>query len=271
MHAGESSLYLRAQALLHFHSHFDKALYIPPPSAVIQESHATFAVRGNLRMPPGIKVRTFPFRVQLGDLNMELLALGPRKARQRRFRSSTFEVPAYMDSCPLEAAHALGGKFHSLAFVPNPIGKGFAVRGYGDCLSGVDLPRLENPNNRLSSSQWPLRKWSHWPKWPPPWIPDGAYGEGHPLRKQDVFAEGESLILENCLPFDPLFRWQLPRWNPIAALSENGHGRTSPLKLRRVDIHLDSGTATLDYWTSFPIPGREYLASLTELHGGVQP
>lgn len=270
LHPYDNVLYMQGRAFLKFGTVQSNEGF--PPSPVTLPTCGSFLrVRGLARICKGKVAREFPIGIRAGTLSMDLVALGPRMAHKSQWSRARFSPPEYMESCPLQANFAMGGQSKGLAFPPNPHGCGFALQGDPALQNGIPLPRLENPLHRLTPRNWPLNRWSRWEKLPAPWIPDGSLSSSHPLQQKDAWMPGTSIHLSHCLPESPDFVFTLPSWSPRAALVEDGLGRTAPMELRGVDLHLDSGIATLDYWAAFPIPAATYLASLKELQYGIVP
>ena len=269
LHPQQDRLFLVARAYMRFASSRNGAPHVCATPWHTGMGEAYMRLRGNLALPNGQMAREMPFTVTAGTRRMDLLLLGPRQATCKRWRRAHLDLPVHSDLFPLEPSQAFGGCSAGMAYPRNPLGKGFALSRSPESMAGVELPRLENPIQRLDNVNWPLRRWDAWPTLPMPWYPDGSCSAHHPLAHALPWEPGTSIALTHSLS-SPL-RWKLPDWTPVGALVEDGNGRTAPLKLRGVDLHLDSGIATLDYVTSFSIPGPEYLAELRELKAGVVP
>lgn len=263
----ESKIFIQARAALTFCTQQGSETYTPPLFHT-HENKTILNLRGHIHLPAGKMAQEYYFAIALGTSRSEFLALGPRTAIKKKWHRSEWSSPAFTDTFPLVPTQAFGGQSLQQAYPPNPQGTGFALSHDPRCLTGVFLPRLENPHQRLTPKNWPLVRWNQWHQLPQPAIPQGTFCPDlqfpfehfkHPIQ------------LENLIHRHFRYSWKIPEWTPIAVIQENDYGRSQTMHLQTIDFHLDSGIATLDYLAPFSLPYAGYLETLDFFQAGIAP
>lgn len=263
----ESNIFVQARAALSFGSKQGSQSYTPPAFHT-HEKKTTLNFRGHINLPAGKSAKEYFFSITAGMSRSEFLALGPRTALKKKWHRCEWPAPAFTDTFPLLPAMAFGGQSLQQAFPPHPKGMGFALSHDPRCLTGVPLPRLENPQQRLTPKNWPLTRWTQWPQLPLPAIPQGTFS---PSLQFQLEPFTNTIQMENLIHGHLSYSWKIPEWAPIAVIQENHYSRFQAMHLQTLDFHLDSSTVTLDYLASFSIPYEGYLETLDSFQAGIAP
>lgn len=113
-------------------------------------------LNGAAHAPGGRPVQELAVRLTIGAASKAVLVLGDRVAHHRPGRAPLFSDPAPFTAMPLRYERAFGGvdiaSDPTLACVYgcNHLGRGFVIRDAPEAVTGLELPNLEDPEDRLT-------------------------------------------------------------------------------------------------------------------------
>ncbi len=162
-------------------------------------------VLGKVRTPLGKKAYHLDCEVQVGPLKKSVRAFGNRKVEAKHFRGLTIGDPQPFTEIILGYANAYGGVTVSkdgtvYSYFPNPIGKGFTLKGAVEDESEIQLPNLEDIDSPLTSDNLILSKIEEWKEAPMPvslgWTRKNSYPRYTYLGVLPEYLEGAVKNLE---------------------------------------------------------------------------
>jgi hypothetical protein len=212
-------------------------------------------VTGHARVPGGGSARSLEVGVQIGDVQREIVALGPRYVEYRGPGSLAFSEPARFSEVDVSWWNAYGGmdpfvlpqgiedtpaflgkpvlELFPGTYPRNPCGLGYLIAETPELLDGLSLPLLEHPAERLTPETLLGRDARAGGRRPPPaafgwchalWFPRIVQGGGKPYhlpateeRDGAVLRELALGLLDTAQLEDPEQRFLRPRWTNEAA------------------------------------------------------
>jgi len=130
-------------------------------------------VLGSACTPRGKKAYHLDCGVSVGPLRKTIRAYGNRRVESKALRGLVLTDPEPFCEMPLGYAHAYGGTCvtkdgTTVTYYPNPIGKGFAIRGGFDDPSALQVPNLEDPDSPVTPDNIVLARFEEWEHAPRP-------------------------------------------------------------------------------------------------------
>lgn len=130
-------------------------------------------IKGAACAPKGKQAYHLDCEAQVGPCRKTVRVWGNRKVESKALRGLTISDPEPFAQLSLGYTQAYGGgaqdKAGTLyAFYPNPIGKGFAIRGGFEDPEELRVPNLEDPLSPVSPDNLVLSKFEEWPHAPKP-------------------------------------------------------------------------------------------------------
>lgn len=196
--------------------------------------------------PKGKKAFYLDCEIQIGPVQKKIRVFGERKIKSGLIGGVQFTDPIPYQQKELGWTHAYGGVAKSkdgtlFPYPPNPIGKGFYLKGGFENYSEILVPSLENPEQPLQPHELVLRKFNDWKKAPKPvsfgWTKHGFFPRFTFVTSPTLdfrFFQGASEGLCNHLlqgdehvkliymdPLKPVFEFDLPNEKPIITLFIN--------------------------------------------------
>ncbi len=152
----------------------------PITSEILEESdlvpykqNTDIVVLSNAYSPKGKKAFYLDCEIQIGPVQKKIRVFGERKLKRGLIRGVKFTDPVPYQQKELGWNNAYGGvaktKDGSLfPYPPNPIGRGFYLKGGFEKYSEILVPNLEDPQRPLQPHELVLRKFNDWKKAPKP-------------------------------------------------------------------------------------------------------
>jgi hypothetical protein len=236
-------------------------------------------VLGKAYSPKGTKSYHLECEVQVGPAKKIINVFGERKIESKLMRGLNFTDPIPFEEKPIGYANAYGGRAKSkdgtlFPFPPNPLGKGFYIKGGFEEYSEILVPSVEDPEFPLEPEDLILDKYDNWKSAPKPvsfgWtkqsffprftysgiIPElpGAYASGYEINpnlpKMDsrffqgasdglcshVLKGNEHVRLTNMDSENPLFEFELPGEMPVMTIKIGSNQEQLPPVLQTVMI-----------------------------------
>ncbi len=130
-------------------------------------------VQGQVHAPRGKRAYHIDCTVRVGPLGKTVRVFGKRTIVSRTIRGASISDPEPFTSAPLGYAHSYGGfardkKGTLFSYYPNPIGKGFAIKGGFEDPADIPLPHLEDPSSPVTIETIALSKFEDWTEAPRP-------------------------------------------------------------------------------------------------------
>lgn len=237
------------------------------------KQNTDIVVLSNAYSPKGKKAFYLDCEVQIGPVQKKIRVFGERHVKSGLIRGVQFTDPIPYQQKELGWSNAYGGIAKSkdgicLPYPPNPLGKGFYLKGRFENYSEILVPSLEDPERPLQPHELFVRKFDDWKKAPKPvnfgWTkpgffprfsfaattppschsPDGSDKTNLPPQVLDFcFFQGAAEGLCNHLllgdehvkliymdPQKPVFEFDLPNEKPVITLIINN----SPVELAPV-------------------------------------
>jgi hypothetical protein len=187
----------------------DPELVIADPDLYPYKFATDVVVRGHVRC--GASCRQLEVTVEVGPAEKTLLVLGERRAAFSAAGRLFFSEPKFLEEIPLSYCHAYGGRdaiaearygipaepykeylpkhmgvkdLSPYRYPRNPCGKGYVIDATPEAIGALELPRIEDPLDRLTPDRIPLGQPGAWPRMPLPasfdwvnlgWFPRVAY------------------------------------------------------------------------------------------------
>lgn len=129
---------------------------------------------GKAYAPENKPVLQLPVQIQINDLAQTILVIGNRTCTHRQFLNPVFSEPEPFTTMDIRFENAYGGidtashEAREFAYPRNPIGKGFALKGKKDCIEGLELPNLEDPEFLINPDMIVMDKMIYWEQYPTP-------------------------------------------------------------------------------------------------------
>ncbi len=205
--------------------------------------------------PKGKRAFYLDCEIQIGPVHKKIRVFGDRKIKSGLFRGIRFTDPIPYQQKELGWTNAYGGIAKSkdgtlFPYPPNPIGKGFNLKGGFKNYSEILVPNLEDPEIPLQPHELILRKFDDWKKAPKPvnfgWIKHGFFPrftfatspkldfrffQGAPEGLCNRRLQGDEHVkLIYMDPQKPVFEFDLPNEKPVITLTVNN----SPVELAPV-------------------------------------
>ncbi len=130
-------------------------------------------VTGRACAPRGKRAYHLDCSVRAGPLAKTVRVYGDRRIESRALRGIAFSDPEPFESKPIGYAYAYGGvavnkqgTFYS--YPPNPIGRGFAIKGGVDDVEKIPAPSQEDPAKPFTAEELIVSKFDEWSSAPVP-------------------------------------------------------------------------------------------------------
>jgi len=152
----------------------------PYYSELLAESDVTpfkpstdIVVLGNAHAPKGKKAYHLECEVQVGPANKKLVVYGDRKIYSKLMRGLFFTEPVPFEEMEIGYSRAFGGRAKSTdgtlyPFPPNPLGKGFYLKGGFEDYSEIIVPNVEAPESPIDPESLISDKFDDWKNAPKP-------------------------------------------------------------------------------------------------------
>jgi hypothetical protein len=134
-----------------------------------------FVVNANAHAPGGRPVREMTVAVEVGARRKTVDVIGNRTCRHRSSGAPEWTDPEPFTQMPLRYENAYGGvdvrsreDGGGLVYPRNPLGKGYVVEDHPQAINGLQLPNLEDPNQRLMPESLSVHEPSAWSGQPMP-------------------------------------------------------------------------------------------------------
>lgn len=239
-------------------------------------------VLGKAYTPMGKRAYHLDCQVQVGLLSKVIRAFGERKIESKMMRGLTFTDPVPFEEIEIGYSNAYGGQAKSkdgtlYSFPPNPIGKGFYLKGGFENYSEINVPHLEDPEYPLEPDFMVLDKFDDWKNVPKPvsfgWTKQrffprftyagitpefsGVFTSGYTINPNlpkfdtryfqgasdglcNVVLQGNEPVKISYLdPVYPLFEFQLPDERPVIAINCSGDIKSVDSVLQTVVIDME--------------------------------
>lgn len=140
---------------------------------VAWKANTDVLVHGSAHAPRGKSARFFDAGIQVGDRKVAVRVFGPRRVDCRSGRIA-FSDPEPVSTMPLRWDLAYGGTdplsdpVQPIAYLRNPLGKGFVVSASRESLHGMALPNLEDPTDLLTPDRLLAGSAAKWREMPRP-------------------------------------------------------------------------------------------------------
>ncbi|MBD3420114.1 MAG: DUF2169 domain-containing protein [Chitinivibrionales bacterium] len=130
-------------------------------------------IQGKVHAPKGKKAFHLDCEVRVGPYRKTVRTFGNRTAQSKALRGIVISDPEPFTEMPLGYTRAYGGIATSkngtlFQYYPNPIGKGFGLRGGVDDGAGMQVPNLEDPGSPVLPDHLALPKFEDWEHGPKP-------------------------------------------------------------------------------------------------------
>ncbi|MFP4681028.1 MAG: DUF2169 domain-containing protein [Chitinispirillaceae bacterium] len=130
-------------------------------------------VLGKAKCPSGKLAYFLDCEVKAGPYKKTIRVFGNRKLQAKALRGLSLSDPEPFSEMPLGYRYAYGGNAVSkngtaYSFYPNPIGRGFTLKGSLEDASEVPVPNIEDPSSPLNGEHFLLSKFSEWTDIPAP-------------------------------------------------------------------------------------------------------
>lgn len=130
-------------------------------------------ILGKARSPKGKKAYHLDCDARVGPLKKTVRVFGNRKAEERTFRGISIGDPEPFNEIEFCYSNAFGGVTRNkegtlFAYYPNPIGKGFSIKGGFENILEIELPNLEDVEFPLTPDNVVLSKFEEWKTAPKP-------------------------------------------------------------------------------------------------------
>lgn len=130
-------------------------------------------VLGRAWSPRGKQAWHLDCEVRVGPYHKVVRVFGNRRVIARPLRGYALSDPEPFESIPLGYRYAYGGVACDrdgtvLPYFPNPIGRGFAIKGGFEDESNLSVPNLEDPHTPLTSDTLVLDRFEAWEHAPRP-------------------------------------------------------------------------------------------------------
>lgn len=230
-------------------------------------------ILGKAHAPRGKNAYNLECGVKIGPVSKKLVVSGDRKVESKLMRSLFFTDPIPFEAMDIGYSNTYGGRAKSkdgtlYPFPPNPLGRGFNLKGGFEEYSEIIVPNVEDPNSPILPEHLVLDKFDDWKNAPKPasfgWtkqnffprftyagiIPElpGALAAGYEINpnlpKMDArFYQGASEGLCNQVlkgnehvklsymdPENPTFEFELPQERPVITLKvDSGQHKLDPI------------------------------------------
>jgi len=163
---------------------FDADQYAEPDNAMYSEVIAEcdilawkpttdVVVLGKARPPKGKQAYHLDCEVEAGPYKKAVRVFGNRKVEEKAFKGLSIGSPEPFTEIDLGYKNAYGGYSQSkngtlYSYYPNPIGKGFTLKGAVEDVATIKLPNLEDTNSPLTPDNLILSKPEEWQNAPKP-------------------------------------------------------------------------------------------------------
>ncbi len=234
----------------------------PLNSEILEESdlvpckqNTDIVVLSKAYSPKGKKAFYLDCEVQIGPVQKKIRVFGERKIKSGLIRGIQFTDPIPYQQKELNWTNAYGGIAKSkdgilFPYPPNPIGKGFHLKGGFENYSEILVPNLEDPEVPLQPHELIWRKFDDWKRAPKPVsfglvkpgffprfsfsassTPDIRFFQGASEGLCNHTLQGnEHVKLIYMDPQKPIFEFDLPNEKPIVTILINN----SPVELTTV-------------------------------------
>jgi len=130
-------------------------------------------VLGKAKTPKGKQAYHLDCEIFAGPYRKTIRVFGNRRVEQKAIRGIVFSDPEPFAEMPLGYRRAYGGTSLTkegtiTSYYPNPIGKGFTLKGGIEDPQTIQLPNLEDPNSPLTPEFTILSKFDEWVHAPKP-------------------------------------------------------------------------------------------------------
>lgn len=122
----------------------------------------------------GYPVEMINVTLEIGLHQKTIKVIGDRYCKCRAFRDPLFSDPQPFTTMNLSYDRAYGGidafsqEGQVLSYPRNPIGRGFVIKRRKECVEGLKLPNLEDPNYLLTPSNLIIEDIKNWERQPLP-------------------------------------------------------------------------------------------------------
>lgn len=229
-------------------------------------------ISGKAHAPAGKKAYNLICSVQVGQMKKSMIVFGQRRVRSKVFRSLCISDPVPFTEKVIGYKNAYGGTVMALdgtifSYYPNPIGKGFVVKGCFESFDSIELPTQEDPEELLTEEKLILKKYSDWIYAPKPvsfgWTGRNFYprykyagiqnseGNFYQGASEGLFAVrlngGEHATMINLDSQNSVFEFDLPDKTPVVVV-KRGAGKIEPgSELQTVVIDMERKTITMTW------------------------
>lgn len=264
-------------------------------------------VLGRAFAPRGNKAYRLECEVRVGAITKKMVVYGERKLESKVMRGLAFTDPRPFESREIGYAHAFGGRAKSkdgtlFPYPPNPIGKGFTLKGGFEEYEAIAVPSCEDPDSPIEPDELIVGKYEDWRRCPKPvsfgWtkqgffprytyagvLPDllaGAMEAGHPINPQTprldfrffqgasegmgerLLAGDEPVMLRHMDAGMPRYEFRLPEDRPELAVTIAGTRYELEAAPQTVVIDKENSRLTMIWRGSRAYGGVEELPGLT--------
>jgi hypothetical protein len=130
-------------------------------------------VTGSACAPKGKRAYHLDCGVRVGPVSKTVRVYGDRRIESRALRGAAFTDPAPFETRPIGYANAYGGIAANkqgtiYTYPPNPIGKGFAIKGGFEEVESIAVPSQEDPARPFTAEEMICAKFEEWAQAPAP-------------------------------------------------------------------------------------------------------
>ncbi len=130
-------------------------------------------VHGKAYAPRGKKAYHLECELQVGSVFKKVVVYGERKLESKIMRGLYFTDPVPFECMDIGYTNAYGGRAKAkdgtlYPFPPNPLGKGFYLKGGVEDLSEIIVPAVEDPDSPIEPEDLILDKFDNWKNAPKP-------------------------------------------------------------------------------------------------------
>ncbi|MBD3314330.1 MAG: DUF2169 domain-containing protein [Chitinivibrionales bacterium] len=143
------------------------------PDIVPFKPKTDVVVVGKAHAPRGYRTNCMTCKVFVGPVHKAIRVYGERKVEAKLIRGLSFTEAEPFKTRELGYRHAFGGVAKSkegfaMPFPPNPLGKGFYLKGGIEDPEEIEVPCCEDPNSPIEPDALVLGKYADWPRAPKP-------------------------------------------------------------------------------------------------------
>ena len=256
--------------------------------------------------PRGKRAYHIECEARIGPIRKIVRVYGDRRLESKALRGLSFSDPEPFESRSITYRNAYGGTAKSkegtlFTYPPNPLGKGFYLKGGFEDISEIPVPNQEDPESPIQPESLVLGRYEEWRKGPKPasfgwtrqifyprWtyasvLPEmlaGAFADGKPpdtrAPKLDfrffqgasegmgdrVLAGNEHVVLTHMDPACPQFEFDLPGEAPAISLTLGPTTHALQPVLQTVLIDKENGLLTMVFRGSREYGGIEELGTM---------